>query len=124
MKKMRRRLLTLAAIGVLVVSNIMITSAKTTTKTDKYNAYSVVGLNVCHVKFTVEGDKKKHTISNYYKSEESTAIFNSVENEKKWVSKVDKKKKAQFSARHKCGIPTPWGTIGYTFKNIYLSATF
>lgn len=121
---LRKSIVTMFLITILVASNLVTSNAKITKKTDDYSAYSAIGLRVCYVKLTAEGDTKKHTISNYYKSSEKTAPLNSVERQKKWKSNYGKYKKANFSADHKVGIPTPWGTIGYTHNTIYLSVMF
>lgn len=125
MKKIFKKVIvSVFLMALLFASNYMTSSAAIKVKRDSYSAYSAVGLKVCYVELTAEGDTSNHTISNYYKSAESTAILNSVENQKKWKSNYGKYKKANFSADHKAGIPTPWGTIGYTFSTVYLSATF
>ena len=122
--KLRRSVVAFTLLTMLVVSNIVVASAKVTTKKDDYSAYSAAGIRVCYVQLTAEGNTSKHTISNYYKSAESTAFLNSVENQTKWKSNYGKYKKANFSADHKVGVPTPWGSIGYTYKSIYLSVKF
>lgn len=123
-KYAKKSIVSLFLLTVLIVANCITSSAAVTTKNTSYSAYSAIGLRVCYIKFTAEGNTSKHTISNYYKSAGSTAFLNSVENETKWKSSYGKYKKANYTADHKVGAPTPWGTVGYTYKSVYLSLKF
>lgn len=55
---LRKSIVTMFLITILVASNLVTSNAKITKKTDDYSAYSAIGLRVCYVKLTAEGDTK------------------------------------------------------------------
>ncbi len=124
MRSLAKRLSVFLVLAVLVMCTVSVLNAAEVTKSATYSSYSSVGLRVCYVVFTAEGNTTTHKVYNKYLSARSTAPFNAIEGESMWVSNHSTYVKANYSATHKFGIPTPWGTVGWDTSAIYLSNTF
>lgn len=93
------------------------------TKSDHYSAYNSFDMTVASLSFYANGDTMVGKIYDTWYTQ-STFPLNNFENISTNIIKYPGYEKARCSFDHKVGLPTPWGTIGYTFTRANLEVIF